>query len=80
MSKFIVTAVAALSMLFVGLRSLSYRSQTVNGLNLSNDSAEAVAAADAAASGGLGTVSVALPQLLGLGVILLLFAMLALTR
>mgnify|MGYP006285231391 CR=1 FL=1 len=80
MSKFIVTAVAGLSMLFVGIQSLSYRSNAISDLNLSGRNAQAANMTDAVVGDGAAVLGNALPRLFILLILVLLVAMLALTR
>jgi len=80
MSRIIVMAVAALSMLYVGVQSLSFRSQAVGDLNLSNGSAEAYEFTDTVAGDGVAILGNALPRLFIVVLLLLLVGMLVLTR
>lgn len=80
MARIIVTAVAALSMLYVGIQSLSYRSQSISDLGLSNRSAEAANMTDAVVGDGATILGNALPRLFIVVLLALLVAMLALTR
>lgn len=80
MAKIIVTAVAALSMLYVGIQALSFRSQRINELGLSGSSAEGLNMTDAVLGDGAAILGNALPRLFVVVLLALLVAMLALTR
>ena len=80
MARIIVTAVAALSMLYVGIQALSFRSQRLNELGLSGRSGEALNTTDAVLTDGTAILGNALPRLFIVVLLALLVTLLALTR
>lgn len=80
MSKLIVTAVAALSMLFVGIRALSFRSDATDDLGLSGADAQAAGFLDSVLGGGATALGISLPALFAVAIFTLLLGFLALTR
>ena len=80
MSRIIVTAVTALSMLFIGIRALSYQAQRTDELGLSGANAEAANMTDAVVGDGAIILGNALPRLFVVVLLVLLVGALALTR
>lgn len=80
MSRIIVTAVAVLSMLFIGIQSLSYQAQRTDELGLSGADAQAANMTDAVVGDGAVILGNALPRLFVVVLLVLLVGALALMR
>lgn len=80
MARIIVTALAVLSMLYVGIQSLSFRSQTISDTGLSGASQEAYNMTDVVAQDAIVVSANALPLLFVIVLLALLVGVLALSR
>lgn len=80
MAKIIVTALAALSMLYVGIQALSYRATTVSDSGLSGANQEAYNMTHGVMSDATIIAGNALPRLFIIVLLVLLVGVLVLTR
>jgi len=80
MARIIVTAIAALSMLYVGIQALAFRSQTVSSVGLSGADQEAFDMTQGVATDATSILGNALPGLFIICLLALLVALLVLTR
>jgi len=80
MARIIVTGLAVLSMLFVGIQALSYRSQTVANAGLSGADQEAFDMTQLVATDATAILGTALPAMFIVTLLALLVGFLVLTR
>lgn len=80
MARILVTALAALTMLYVGIQSLAFRSQSVADTNPTGASSEAFNLTRAVATDGTAILGTALPSLFIVSLLSLLVGYLVLTR
>lgn len=80
MARIIVTALAALTMLFVGIQALSFRATRLQNAGLSGANQTALNLTDAVLGDSVAIVGNALPRLFIVVLLALLVGLLALTR